>query len=190
MIEEGTDGLSRGVWLSPQRCMRSSILEAALALRAVPYSLPFQRWVLTTLGHPVDTNCSLYGNTTSWAFPDIFRKISLWIVSPELARQALVQFLEIWVESPTNTEGIFVIPRVLQRDWGNLSRSVFERGVFHPTLLPDTCRGRYSSLIPFVILHVPPHQRLLPPPRLDKSSATMRFPRWWHAAQADHLPGL
>jgi hypothetical protein len=38
MIEEGTDGLSRGIWLSPQWFVRSSIVEAAQALGPVLFT--------------------------------------------------------------------------------------------------------------------------------------------------------
>jgi hypothetical protein len=38
MIDEGTDGLSRGLWLAPARLTRSSLLESSLALGGVPFS--------------------------------------------------------------------------------------------------------------------------------------------------------
>jgi hypothetical protein len=187
MIEEGTDGLSRGVWLSPQRFVRSSIVESAQALGAVTFSNHTKRWVLGLLGHEPNTPAVVQTNTSAWKFCDIHRSVSIWIPSPEIARQALVQFLEIWVEDPTATEGIFLIPRILQREWGNISRHVAEQGTYRPTQLPTACR--YSSLIPFLILHVSPHQRILPPFRMDDVTPRMPFQRW-HAAQADHVRGL
>jgi hypothetical protein len=188
MVEEGTDGLSSGMWLSPQGFVRSSILEEATsALGAVRFSLPLQNWVLTLLGHDSNRGYPVHYDNDRWEFNEIYQKVYIWVPTPEVARQALVHFLQIYVEFPTCTEGIFIIPRVLQRDRGNISRAVVERGVFHPTRLPKDCR--YSSLIPFVGLHVPPHQRVLPSLRLDESSPAVHFPQW-HTAQADHLRKL
>jgi hypothetical protein len=93
-------------------------------------------WVLRMLGHSPLAQVPVHTNISAWAFEDINRKVSIWVPSPELARQALVHFLEIWVEDPTRTEEIFLIPRILQRDWGNISRYVREQGLYHPTRLP------------------------------------------------------
>jgi hypothetical protein len=103
-------------------------------------------------GHLADTPAQVQTSLTAWEFTDINQSVSIWIPSPEIARQALVHFLEIWVGDPTKTEGI-------QREWGNISRHVTELGIFQPTRLSEACR--YSSLVPFLVLRVQPHQRVL-----------------------------
>jgi hypothetical protein len=76
-----------------------------------------------------------------------------------------VHFLDIWVEAPTCTSGLFLIPRILQRDWGHLSRHVEEIATVRPSTLPPVCA--YDTLIPFVLLYVRPHSRVLPPLRME-----------------------
>jgi hypothetical protein len=81
-----------------------------------------------------------------------------------------------------------MIPRILQKDWGFLSKHVIELGVFDPRDLPWDCR--YSCLIPFCLLYVPRYVRSLPPPdRLDVRPSASRFDRWC-ADQAAELHGL
>jgi hypothetical protein len=135
MIEEGTDGLSRGLWLSPHRVHRSSLTEAALALGPVPYTQKLAWWALEFVGLDPSSGFSLHTTTSPWAFDSIYGQLSLWIPTPEVACMALVKFLEIWVEGATTTSGLFLIPRIMQRDWGNLSKYVVEVGTIYPSLL-------------------------------------------------------
>ena len=48
-----------------------------------------------------------------------------WYVSPSFARHAILQALSVWVETPTSCGHIFLVPRLLQRDYGRLSKFVF-----------------------------------------------------------------
>ncbi len=36
MIDQGTDGLSRGLWISPDRMLRSTVEESVITLVAIP----------------------------------------------------------------------------------------------------------------------------------------------------------
>jgi hypothetical protein len=100
---------------------------------------------------------------------------------------ALVKFLDIWVEGPLTTSGIFIIPRIMQRDWGHISKHVVEVGTIYPSLLPPGVA--YDSLIPFVVLYVPPHSRVLPALRMDER-APANYHERWHAQQAEEVRGL
>jgi hypothetical protein len=95
--------------------------------------------------------------------------------------------MDCWVERAQETSAIFVIPRILQRDWGNLSKYILDMGTFYPTELPVECR--FKSLIPFCVLHVPCFVRSLAPHRMDPTTATSRYERW-HQRQADYVRGL
>jgi hypothetical protein len=55
--------------------------------------------------------------------------------------------MDCWVEQAQETSAIFVIPHILQRNWGNLSKYILDIGTFYPTELPLECRFKY--LIPF-----------------------------------------
>jgi hypothetical protein len=187
MIEEGTDGLSRGLWLSPHRVHRSSLDEAASALGPVPYTHALGYWVLEFVGLGQFSSFTLHTTTSPWTFSSIYGKLSIWIPAPEVARMALVKFLDIWVEGPLITSGIFIIPRIMQRDWGHISKHVVEVGTIYPSLLPHGTA--YDSLIPFVVLYVPPHSRVLPALRMDERTPP-NYHEKWHAQQAEEVRGL
>jgi hypothetical protein len=187
MIDEGTDGLSRGMWLAPARLTRSSIMESSLALGGTQWSKALGQWALETVGLKGNTSYSLHDTLSSWAYDEIYGQLSVWVPVPEVARQALVRFLDIWVEGPTTTSALFLVPRIMQKDWGYICKHVIMIGEYYPWTLPEDCA--YDSHIPFVLLYVPLHVRTLPPPSLDKSTPAA-FHRKWHTEQADYLRGL
>jgi hypothetical protein len=187
MIYEGTDGLSRGMWLAAERLMRSSITESSLALGGVPFSKELGKWALEAVGYSRNSEYELHTTLGEWAFENIYGKISLWVPVPEIARQAIVRFLDIWVEGATITSGIFIVPRVIQKDWENLSKHIITVGEIYPCKLPAECT--YYSQIPLVLLYVPFYVRALPPNSLVEYSPTPTHARW-HAEQAEYLRGL
>ena len=188
MIVQGTDGLSRGLAMAQTRHPISSLTIASSVLDAVPFTLSLGHWLLCQAGLPWWYSYNHFGTSTRWAFDSIFGQLSIWTPSPETARQALRSFLDIWVEGATTTSAIFVIPRVMQRDWGFLSKHVHEISLVYPQDLPDSCS--FVSHVPFVVLHVPPYVRSLPPPEsLDVTTGPTFFPRW-HQEQADYVRGL
>jgi hypothetical protein len=187
MITQGTDGLSRGMWIAPERLFRSSLDESMLTLEAAPFSPAFGKWLLNLTGYHSKTPYHHHTGVSTWSWNTIFQKLSIWTPSPELGRQSLGHFMDCWVERAHETLGIFVIPRILQRDWGNISRHIYEIGTFCPTELPPECC--FCSLIPFCILHIPCFVRSLPPSRLEPAPSSDR-PEGWHKRQADYVRGL
>ena len=187
MIVQGTDGLSRGMWIAPERLARSSLDESMLTLEAVPFSPALGRWVLHLTGYSPWTPYHHHTGVSEWSWDTIFQQLSIWTPAPELGRQSLGHFMDCWVERAHETSAIFVIPRILQRDWGNLSRHIFDVGTFYPIDLPSDCR--FPSLIPFCILHIPCFVRSLPPLRLESAPSSGRH-EGWHKRQADYVRGL
>jgi hypothetical protein len=187
MIDEGTDGLSRGMWLAPARVSRTSIMESSLALGGVPFSHAMGRWALQTVGLDCNTPYAFHSTEGTWDFEKIYGQVSIWAPVPEVARQALVRFLDIWVEGATMTSGLFLVPRVLQKEWEYICKHVITVGEFYPWMLPEACM--YDSHIPLVLLFVPLYVRCLPDYSLDKPTSAPVHARW-HTEQADHLRGL
>ena len=74
-------------------------------------------------------------------------------MSPSFARQAILQALSVWVEAPTSVGHIFLVPRLLQRDYGRLSKFVIHLGQFTDLPLP------FTPLVPFVVYFIPPFDR-------------------------------
>ena len=96
LIMQGTDGLSRGVWLSPQRQfvgINSAIFQPAR------YTVQLHTWVMDLLHLPRNQGYHI-GSDLSWVPRAIRHQLTFWTPPPELARQALVTFLQAWVQSP------------------------------------------------------------------------------------------
>jgi hypothetical protein len=187
MIVQGTDGLSRGMWIAPERLLRSSLDESMLTLKAIPFSPTFGEWLLKLTGHRPWKAYHHHTGISKWSWHTISQQLSIWTPSPELGRQSLGHFMDCWVEQAHETSAIFVIPRILQRDWGNLSKYILDIGTFYPTELPSDCR--FKSLIPFCVLHIPYFVRSLPLHRMESPSSSNRY-EGWHQRQANHVRGL
>jgi hypothetical protein len=187
MIHQGADGLSRGLWLSAERVRVSSLLESSTALNCFPFSFQRAEWALSQVGLAPWTSYTHHNALDPWRFEDIHGKLSIWTPTPEIARQAITAFLDIWVEDAASTSAIFLIPRIIQRDWHHVSRHVIDIGTFYPDRLPRSALI-YDSLIPFVILFVPRYERTLDR-ELESSSARSVYPTWIRD-QVDSLRGL
>jgi hypothetical protein len=72
---------------------------------------------------------------------------------PKTAHHELHTFIAMWVEGPSLTAGIFLIPHMMQQDWGYLSKHILEAAVIYPSTLSPCLR--LSSLIPPIVLYVP-----------------------------------
>ena len=182
MISQGADSQSRGIWLAPHRRF---LTVNSLVFQPVPYSVHLHLWALDHLEVPRQLGHHI-GATDSW-IPRLLRgQVTLWTPPPEVARQAIVTFLQAWVQSPSDTSAVFLIPRILQRRWGRICRHILEIGVFQPQLLPAP--ANYSSLFPFVLLYVPPYVPVLGPSRLDLPPVPK--PQNWHRKQAEEVRRL
>ena len=92
----------------------------------------------------------------------------------------------VWVQNPRSTSAVFLLPRILQRQWSRISHHVVEVGTFYPKHLPPPVS--YPSLFPYVMLYVPPFVPVLGPSRLDKPAVAK--PNNWHRRQAEEVRGL
>jgi hypothetical protein len=187
MIDQGTDGLSRGLWMSARRFPVSSLMTAEHLLSAVPYSDGLARWAFSLVGLHGYSRYYHHDNCGNWAFEEIFGQVSIWTPGPEIARQALRAFMDIWVEGACQTSGLFLIPRILQRDWGYLSKYIQEVAVVYPSTLPESLQ--YLSHVPLVVLYIPHFVRTLSPQRMESLAHQPHLARW-HQVQADHVRGL
>jgi hypothetical protein len=114
MIQQGADGLSRGIWMPAEHVLRSSVEESRLTLNSVPFNAILGAWALRQAGFPVQAPYRHISDTDKWSWAQIGNQISIWNPAPELAHQALTTFLDLWVEKSSTTAGIFLIPRILQ----------------------------------------------------------------------------
>ena len=99
---------------------------------------------------------------TVWEAKAMLGHINVWYLPPEIARQAITFTLETWVEHPSTTGALFVVPRVVPAFWHGLSRHIQELPLLQP--LDPWAPLQYPPLlpIPLVILYLPPFVRSLP----------------------------
>ena len=182
MIKQGTDGLSRGLWMAPER--RTPGMNQLL-FEAVPFTAALGAWAARTVGQPrvhfqhVDFSTNLAANQGAHA-------ATIWTPPPECARQVISAFLFMWTQTPFDTQAIFLIPRILQRQWGRICRHVQEIGIYKAELLPDQCS--FTSHLPFVVLYLAPHNSEIRRSRLDQPTFGHR--KDWHYHQAEQVRGL
>jgi len=190
MIQQGTDGLSRGVWATPYHDLHDSNL--------------INRWVFEPLS--VDTRLvafyirllrvtggwRLQPWDSVWSARALFNTTSVWFPPPELARQAITFMLNAWVEQPLTTGALFFVPRVLPGFWHGLSRYIREVALIRPDDPPCPLQFPPKLPIPIVVLYLAPHVRTLPdsslPHRLGPSPSSANLE--WHHQQADLMRGM
>lgn len=155
MIREGTDGLSRGVTLQPFYEYEGNTLLPLLWRPAIP-SNSLLLWALNKLGTQWESKSKWIFQTdySNWSRGLMIGHNILWCVSPGFGKQAILQALYTWVETPTICGHIFIIPRILQREFGRVSKFVLFQGQYNDLPLP------FSPLVPFVLFYIPPFNRL------------------------------
>ena len=154
MISQSTDGLSRGETMQTLASHRSNCL-IPLMWQAAPITETLPQWVLRkTLPLWPPYTCWIHQTDfTGWNRDIMIGRCVFWSVLPSSVHQAILQALSIWVETPTASGHIFLVPRLLQRDYGRLSKFVVFLGQFTEIPLP------FTPLVPFVVYFIPPFDR-------------------------------
>jgi hypothetical protein len=189
VIDQGTDDLSRGVWISPLHAHidpQQITMDVFAGVAGVPSLLP---WIRDRLDLSPGAKLTLRPHG---AYPTALRVLhqhSVWCPPPETARQLLCSLLLLWTESPWTTSFTIVVPRILMRQWSRISKAATVYGPFAYTSLPDD--ARHPLRIPVMIIHTAAHVRCLPKP-LSSRLAPLALPRdaEWHREQAELLRGL
>jgi hypothetical protein len=186
LIEQGTDGLSRGVWMSSCQHLAS---EDQLT-KSIFDPLPFDRILVdryTSRLHHDDRPWTYYHWDQPWKTRDCLGRFTVWFPPPELARQVLSFVLNAWMECPQITSGLFFVPRVLETTWRSMSRFLVEIDLIFPH--KEILRSPPVLPIPIVVLYLAPHQRSLAPLKRMERPADPAFSHW-HRQQATHMRGL
>ena len=184
MIDQGTDGLSRGIWLStlhPERD-QAELTAAVFAPLPVDMKLAAEYMQLHSLPGPAMLHHWLHPRG-----PHLFHHLSVWFPPPELARQCLIGILETWIEQPWTTSALLFIPRTLSRCWMGLSRHL----LVLDTIYPQRSAMRQPPLlpIPVLVLYLAPHTPLPPPlRRMDAPPKPAGFRR--HEREATRVRAL
>jgi hypothetical protein len=186
IIEEGSDGLSRGIWNTALQVPR--VFPVAEIFE--PFVLDHQliAWAYAQAGVTQPSRVRSFRDLDDWTKSDMVKRDCIWSVSPTVARQAFTAAALAWAESPLDSSHLFIVPRVMQRDFGRVNRHIIYLGQFDPKELPlqtHPCR------VPLLLFYLPPHRRSLasqPFRRLDLPT----FPRMpaWVSKQVAYMRGL
>jgi hypothetical protein len=185
MIDQGTDGLSRGIWMSALQDLKDS----TSLTRAVFEPLHFDKELIDSyVGfYDLASHYVVCDWNSVWDSRICFNQLSVWFPPPELARQVLIFMLETWAEKPLTTSSLLFIPRTVPAFWWGLSRHLVELPTIYPHLTP--LRHQPLLPIPIVVLYLPPHKRsLCTKDRLARSAIPAHA--FWHRQQAALLRGL
>ncbi len=189
MIIQGTDGISRGVWLSPLHKRETSASLMCDLFAPVTFGPWLMEWTRTANPGFLD----LHKDWTHWRWDqewdarNMFGRLSVWTPPPEMASQNISFMLQAWIEQPATTSAIFYVPRLLQREWRSLSRHLVELAPLTSRTLPDRPT---VHLLPVTVLYLPVFVPSLPS-NLDRvDRLTVPKNAKWHRQQAELLRGL
>jgi hypothetical protein len=198
MIDQGTDGLSRGVWISPLHRRFDSRSLMRVFFSPVSLRPGWHQWLLDFLADHSNPRFNRLGRSLAlapprslsasdpWVSTRLLNTITVWNPPPEVARQAISAMMTAWVEQPLTTGAVFFVPRILQRQWQRLSRHLHVLDAIQVDDLPSCVH----HTLPVVLIVLTHHVRELPSEstRLDLSTnaATIR----WHRDQATFVRGL
>jgi hypothetical protein len=186
LIQQGTDGLSRGIWMSALH----SLMDEARLLQAIfdPVSFdPCLVWeFLPSSSHRAQSWIHKSWNGP-WDPKACLNQLTVWCPPPEMARQLLSFLLNTWVERPYTTSALLFVPRTVIGMWHGLSCYVHKIG----TISPHKRQMQFPPIlpIPIIVLHIGTHQRTLSMKnRLQRTSISAH--ERWHRSEATRMRGL
>ena len=92
---------------------------------------------------------------SDWIRSPMINKFVLWCAPlPTFARHAFREAMSIWVEPLTSCGHIFFIPRILQRQFGRLSKFIHFHGQY------DNLPLSFTPLVPIVLYYITPFNRM------------------------------
>ena len=183
MVYEGSEGLSQELWISPcQHGIMSSTYISSI-FRSAPHGPDVVKWLIQVSGS---------SKTPKWVnhLRPLHHKVILgnytfFTPPPQVARQVINTVLGYWVEDPQRTSSLFLIPSILQNEWGRVNKHMINLGVYQPDALPFNLT--LHSTIPLTLLSLPCFIPTISH-RLDSSSQPSYDK--WHVRQAEQVRGL
>ena len=193
IIRQGSDPLSRGLWLPPDPRRLAPSQEIARLFEPAPATPSLQLWAVSVRnaiaspGPP--PTYSLVRFDQPWRASDLKDRATIWFPPPRQAGQAMAAMVDAWVESPLDTEALFVVPRICTRMWRRAHKAFRDIARLKSG---ETWRDQViwdQNELPLILMYLPPHQRSLPSPSdMDSPSSHPTGAR--HRAQAAAVRGL
>jgi hypothetical protein len=107
MIDEGTGGLSRGVW--------NTALEVAIMFPVADLFAPSPlnpgliQWGYAQVGVAQPSHLRCFQDLDAWPKEDMIKQDCVWSVSPTVARQAFTAAALTWAESPLDSSHLLLL---------------------------------------------------------------------------------
>ena len=187
MIDQGTDGLSRGVWMSKLHSFTNE--QDMLSAIFAPTSFDPSLLDLIYTAAPdlwISPDAFYYDWRLPWDAASCFNCTTIWCPPPELARQVITFLLNTWVERPYTTSALLIIPRTCSASYRGLSKFVSHVGTIYPQ---KTDLIKPPALpIPIEVFYIAPHS-----PTLPKLTPPRRFSHpdlEWHQQAAEEMRRL
>ena len=120
MITQGTDGLSRGIWMSPLHHRPLSQQQITSAIFA-PITPSHTLVDCLMKKHELSVNWKLMPWSNPWRAEEVFGCCTIWFPPPEIARQLIYFLLESWCEVPLTTSAVIFVPQTIQAHKSSLS---------------------------------------------------------------------
>ena len=185
MITQGTDSLSRGIWISNLHELMTERSMLAVIFAPTTFDLSLMYLIQDYL--PSALPPFFYHDWRHpWDEELCFGCLTVWCPPPELGRQVITFLLNMWVEQPRTTSALIILPRTCSASYRGLSKYIWHVGTIDPR---DTSL-RFPPIlpIPIEVLYLPPHTPCLSSSfRLD----TPAHPNSrWHKAQAEKMRWL
>jgi hypothetical protein len=179
--------------MAPFRDRLSPLEETLRVFRAAPATSTILDWMsdfmsVNVPGHPAER--VILTDFDDWDLRACMQRTTFGFPSPQMARQMITHVVMAWVECPSDTAGVFLVPRVFQRWWRRTNKALMwalmiNAGVIYP-------REVFEAEIPFILLILPPHIPTLPSSPTINSLDRSTLPTDWreHDKQAEYLRGL
>jgi hypothetical protein len=185
MIDQGSDALSRGVWVTP---FHSTMDQRTITTAVFAPLAPDHNLIISYINrYHLPRDFVVQPWATQWWASHLIDRITVWFPPPEIARQAITFVLSAWVQRPATTSALFFVPRVIPGFWFGLSRHIRELDLFRPREFAlDT---QPVLPIPVVVLYLAPHvPSLRPRHRMDLPPTPKGLK--WHRTEAELLRRL
>jgi hypothetical protein len=186
MIDQWTDGLIRGLWITPY--YRISTNTTIDIFRPAPPSTLLLGWDVRQVGSLVPpSECIWQTYMSRWSPSQIMHKHVIWTLTTTLAHQTFCTAAMAWVKAPWYSSRIILVTHLMQNYFGRTNKNILLVGHFWKLPLP----ADFEPLVPFLIFYLPPFVRSLPTSTIrDLDEPTYVPYHKWVRAQTDLLRGV
>jgi hypothetical protein len=110
IIDQGSDDLSRGIWLSARRNHNSIEQLLPKLFDGVQFNPGWQTALQSVLPFLAHQKLHQIKWTDPWSADTILDRCTVWNPPPEMAQQALFRLLKFWTERPLTTSAVILLP--------------------------------------------------------------------------------